>query len=126
MKLHRFVRSQSIIIKCKEYLFLHNLSKDSTCLKVTVRPKRMSMECTIYHRDPWVEPGGDSTNSSRTPSVSSEAEMSRSKSRSSRKRHKRQLPLHVRRIHSRYFRRREANPPTSGTYPSSSPSSSDR
>ncbi|XP_019883948.1 uncharacterized protein LOC105253954 isoform X4 [Camponotus floridanus] len=96
-----------------------NLSKqlfsteDSTCLKVTVRPKRMSMECTIYHRDPWVAPGGDSTNSWRTHSVSSEVEMSRSKSRSSRKRHNRRLPLHVRRIHSRYFRRREANPPTS-------------
>lgn len=120
----RLVRSQSIIIKYKQYLSLHNLSKDSTCLKVTVRPKRMSMECTIYHRDPWVAPGGDSTNSWRTHSVSSEAGMSRSKSRSSRKRHNRRLPLHVRRIHSRYFRRREANPPTSGTYPSSTSCSS--
>ncbi|XP_067206017.1 uncharacterized protein [Linepithema humile] len=99
-------------------------TEDSTCLKVTVRPKRMSMECTIYHQDPSAARGGDSTSSSRTHSASSEAETSGSKSHNHRKRRRHRLPLHAQRIHSRYFRRPEANPRTSGTYPSSSSSSS--
>ncbi|XP_024890560.1 uncharacterized protein LOC112466610 isoform X1 [Temnothorax curvispinosus] len=105
-----------------------NLSKqifsteDSTTLKVMVHPKRISMECTVYHPDPWAAPGGDSTSCSRTPSASSEAETSRSKSRNDRR--SRRSPSHVQRTHSRYSRRPEANPPTSGTYPSSSSTSS--
>ncbi|XP_071648210.1 uncharacterized protein [Temnothorax longispinosus] len=104
-----------------------NLSKqifsteDSTTLKVMVHPKRISMECTVYHPDPWAAPGGDSTSCSRTPSASLEAETSRSKSRNDRR--SRRSPSHVQRTHSRYSRRPEANPPTSGTYPSSSSNS---
>ncbi|XP_011863714.1 PREDICTED: uncharacterized protein LOC105559768 isoform X3 [Vollenhovia emeryi] len=86
-------------------------TEDSTTLKVTVHPKRISMECTVYHPDPWAAPEGDSTSCSRTPSVSSEAETSRSKSGNGRR--SRRSPLQAQRIRSRYFRRPEANPTTS-------------
>ncbi|KAL0102839.1 hypothetical protein PUN28_018258 [Cardiocondyla obscurior] len=95
-----------------------NLSKqifsteDSTTLKVTVHPKRMSMECTVYHPDPWAAPGGDSTSCSRTPSVSSEVETLRSKNRNGRR--SRRSPSHAQRTHSRFFRKPKINPSTQG------------
>lgn len=79
-----------------------------------VRPKRKSMECTIYYQAPWAVPGEDSTNFSKIPSVSLEVETSESKNHSHKRRNC-QHPSHVQRTHSRYFQRPEANPLTSGT-----------